>query len=259
MDLRGAERNVQYRRPDLEGQLPLLPQAAEEVEDDDCFAQGAEGGDDAGEEEEPREEEVRGRVDAVEDDGDVGEKFADDVECSCKLLLGCALHSTFRPRKENRLTPNCTQNKFHRRIRLPRQIQTNRNRTLRHHHRTHMMHRTDRANLHAINQLENIHPHQHLRAHHQNIPQRDLTPRRIRRIQRPIPERNANERINGDDKDQKFGDAGDVVVYEAPAGGLVEGGVELLVEALHEEGFEDELLDEEEEDEDDREDEHAEG
>lgn len=82
MQLRRAERDMQQRSHDLERQLPLRPEAAEEVEDDDCFGEGAEGGGDAGEEEESGEEEVPCGVDAVEDYGDVGEEFADDVECA---------------------------------------------------------------------------------------------------------------------------------------------------------------------------------
>ncbi len=45
---------MQHRRHDLKRQLPLAPQAAEEVKDDDGFAEGAEGCGYAGEEEESR-------------------------------------------------------------------------------------------------------------------------------------------------------------------------------------------------------------
>lgn len=121
------------------------------------------------------------------------------------------------------------------------------------------MHRADRTDFHPIDQLEDIHAHQNLRAHHQNIPQRDQTPPRIRRIQRRVAERHIDEWVHRHDQDKRLGEAGDVVVDEAAAGDFVEGGVVARVEVGHEEGFEDELLDEEEEDEHDGEDQHAEG
>lgn len=75
-----AEGAVQDGRDDLEGELPPGPEGAEEVEDDEGFGQGAEEGGGGGEAEEAGEEEGAGGVEAVEDDGDVGEEFADDVE-----------------------------------------------------------------------------------------------------------------------------------------------------------------------------------
>ena len=71
---------MQHGRYDLEGELPLRPEGAEEVEDHEGFGYGAEEGGAEGEEEEPREEEVSGRVEAVQDDGNVGTEFADYVE-----------------------------------------------------------------------------------------------------------------------------------------------------------------------------------
>ena len=65
---------------DFEGELPLRPEGAEEVEDDESFGDSAEEGGGEGEEEEAGEEEMVGGVEAVEDDGDVGKEFADDVE-----------------------------------------------------------------------------------------------------------------------------------------------------------------------------------
>ena len=58
----------------------MRPEGAEEVEDDERFGDGAEEGGGEGEEEEAGEEEVAVGVEAVEDDGDVGEEFADYVE-----------------------------------------------------------------------------------------------------------------------------------------------------------------------------------
>ena len=80
MHLRSAKRAVQDGRHDLERELPLRPEGAEEVEDDEGLGEGAEEGGGEGEGEEAGEEEVAARAEAVEDDGDVGEEFADDVE-----------------------------------------------------------------------------------------------------------------------------------------------------------------------------------
>lgn len=65
MQLRRRERTMQHRCYDLEGQLPLAPQAAEEVHDDYRLAKGAKSRGYAGEEEQSREEDVAGGVDPV--------------------------------------------------------------------------------------------------------------------------------------------------------------------------------------------------
>ena len=58
----------------------MRPEGAEEVENDQGFGNGAEEGGGEGEAEEAREEEVASRVKTVEDDGDMGEEFADYVK-----------------------------------------------------------------------------------------------------------------------------------------------------------------------------------
>ena len=80
MHLCRAERAVQDRCDYFESELPLRPEGAEEVEDDKGFGHGAEEGGGEGEDEEAGEEDVAGWVEAVEDDGDMGEEFADYVE-----------------------------------------------------------------------------------------------------------------------------------------------------------------------------------
>lgn len=80
MKLGGAEGAVQYGRDDLEGELPLRPEGAEEVEDDEGFGESAEEGGGEGEAEEAGEEEVVGWAQPVEDDGDVREELADYVK-----------------------------------------------------------------------------------------------------------------------------------------------------------------------------------
>jgi len=84
MQLRRTKRTMQHRRHDLEGELPLGPQRAEEVEDDGGFGEGAEESADEGEEEEAGEEEVGCWAQSVEDYGYVGEEFAYDIECTCE-------------------------------------------------------------------------------------------------------------------------------------------------------------------------------
>lgn len=121
------------------------------------------------------------------------------------------------------------------------------------------MHRTNRANLDPIDQLENIHAHQNLRTNNQDIPQRDHAPLHIRRPQRRGAERHVDERIHRHDQDQSLRQPGYMVIDEPAALDLVETRVLGAVEAAHEEEFEDVLFDEEEDDEGDGEDEHAEG
>lgn len=175
-----AECDMQERRDDFEGELPLIPEGAEEVEDDEGFGEGAEEGGAGAEEEEAGEEEVAGRVDAVEDHGDVGEEFADDVEG----------------------TPYGTENELDSGISLLRQIQTDSNGCLRYHDGSHVMHRADDTDPDTVNQLKNIHPHQHLRTHHQYIPHRDLGTPRERIIQHGIAKRHVDKRIHGHDQDE---------------------------------------------------------
>lgn len=84
MQLRRTKRTMQHRRHDLEGELPLGPQRAEEVEDDGGFGEGAEESAGEGEEEEAGEEEVGCWAQPVDDYGYVGEEFAYDIECACE-------------------------------------------------------------------------------------------------------------------------------------------------------------------------------
>lgn len=74
---------MQHRCHNFECQLPSAPQTAEEVEDDDGFADSAEEGRDTSEVEEAAEEEMTGGVDPVEDYSNVREEFADNIERTC--------------------------------------------------------------------------------------------------------------------------------------------------------------------------------
>jgi hypothetical protein len=60
MQLRRAKRTMQQGRDDFECELPLIPEGAEEVEDNDAFADCAEEGGDRRAEEEAGQEEVAG-------------------------------------------------------------------------------------------------------------------------------------------------------------------------------------------------------
>ena len=68
------------------------------------------------------------------------------------------------------LTPYCTQNELHRGVWLVIQVQTDGDGTLRHQDGPDVMQRGYRTDLHPVDQLENVHAHQHLRAHDQYIP-----------------------------------------------------------------------------------------
>ena len=80
VQLRSRESAVQDGRDDLESDGPPLPEAAEEVEDDQGFKDGAGEGGETSDKEEAAEEVVAGWVDAIEDYGAVGEEFANNVE-----------------------------------------------------------------------------------------------------------------------------------------------------------------------------------
>ena len=86
-DLRGREDNVQDGREDLERQGPARPEGAEEPHDDGSFGQGADSGGEAGAAHYFAEEEVVRGIDAVEDYGEVGPEFGDDVESACGMLV----------------------------------------------------------------------------------------------------------------------------------------------------------------------------
>lgn len=87
VQLRGRERNVQYWRHNLERQLPMAPELAEQVERDDCLRDGANECSEACGAEEAREEPVRVGVDAIQDDGEMRKKFGYDVERSYVVTM----------------------------------------------------------------------------------------------------------------------------------------------------------------------------
>ena len=180
---------MQQRRHDLERKLPLRPQTSEQVEYDKRLADSAEERRYGREEEEAGKKEVGSGVYAVEDDGYMGEEFANNVESTCHIIRSAQPNhtlptgrqsvplrdpSTIHPIKDA-LTPHRTKNKLNRGILLPRQIQTNRNRSLRHHDRPEMMHRTNRTDPGPIHQLKDVHPAKRLRTDHQYISQSHTT------------------------------------------------------------------------------------
>ena len=85
---------MQYRRHDLERNLPFRPQASEQVEYDKRLADSADECRYGREEEEARKKEVGSGVYAVEDDGYMGKEFADNVESTCHILRSAQLNHT---------------------------------------------------------------------------------------------------------------------------------------------------------------------
>lgn len=84
---------MQKRRGDFERELPSGPQAAEEVHGHDGFGSCSRCRGDAGEEEDAAEEGVSSGKDAVEDDGDVGEEFGDDIEGALLFKSDAFMHT----------------------------------------------------------------------------------------------------------------------------------------------------------------------
>ena len=54
----------------------------------------------------------------------------------------------------------------------------------------------------TVNQLKNIHPHQQLRAHDQDIPHRNVRTPCVRIVQHGIPKRHIDKRIHGHNQDE---------------------------------------------------------
>ena len=97
-------------------------------------------------------------------------------------------------------------------------------------------------NLSPIDQLKNIHSHQHLRTHNQYISQRDRTSPRIGIVQHRIPKHNIDKRIDRRDQDDQLRHPSNMMIYETPSVDLIELGVSDAVKAFEQEGFDDELF-----------------
>jgi hypothetical protein len=78
--LRSTKHHMQYRREDAKRHCPAIPRPAPKVHDDNGFGNRAAERDDHGCEEDFAEVVVVSGVHAVEDDGDVGPEFCEDVE-----------------------------------------------------------------------------------------------------------------------------------------------------------------------------------
>jgi hypothetical protein len=85
--LRGTEEDVKYRRNDLEGQRPLIPQAAEQVHGQDGLGSGADESGNARRAEDMLQKQMTIGVHSVEDDGNVWKELGDDVESTCSIIL----------------------------------------------------------------------------------------------------------------------------------------------------------------------------
>lgn len=85
--LRGAKEDVKYRRNDLEGQRPPIPQAAEQVHGQDGLGSGADESSNARRAEDMLQEQMTIGVHSVEDDGNVWKELGDDVESTCSIIL----------------------------------------------------------------------------------------------------------------------------------------------------------------------------
>ena len=62
-------------RGDFEGDLPAIPEASEQKQDHHGLTKGTDGGGYAGRQKDSAEKTMSLRVDAIEDDGHVGEEF----------------------------------------------------------------------------------------------------------------------------------------------------------------------------------------
>ena len=91
--LRGGEEDVKYRRNDLEGQRPPMPQAAEQVHGQDGLGSGADESGNARRAEDMLQEQMTIGVHSVEDDGNVWKELGDDVESTCSIILLVIRHS----------------------------------------------------------------------------------------------------------------------------------------------------------------------
>jgi hypothetical protein len=85
--LRGGEKDVKYRRNNLEGERPPKPQTAEQVHGQDGLGSGANESGNARRAEDMLQEQMAIGVHSVENDGNVWKEFRDDVESTCLITL----------------------------------------------------------------------------------------------------------------------------------------------------------------------------
>ena len=80
MYLRRAESNMKQRCDKLECRDPPAPKACEHVHHDGCFEQGPKKGEETGDGKQPSQESMAGWIDAIQDDGQVRQGLAHNVE-----------------------------------------------------------------------------------------------------------------------------------------------------------------------------------
>lgn len=116
------------------------------------------------------------------------QEFAHDIECAWTIFSMHLLPFAPMLGQGDRLTPHGTKDKLDGRILLLGQTQTQGNRGLPHHDRPNMMHRADMADLDPVQEFENVHADEHLRAHDQYVPERDARAWRKGRVESGIAE-----------------------------------------------------------------------
>ena len=245
---------MQQRRGDLEGNLPTVPQTSKEPHGHDGLAECAGRRRDAREEEDATEEVVAIGIDAVQNDGDMGEELGYEIEGS----YGQKSVDGWTAKKGGLRTPDKTQDKLDIRIWLPRQLQADCDGGLPDQNGPDVMQHRDGGELDAVEKLEDVHADQHLSHDDEGIAHRRGPARHVWGMEVGRAGNDANEWIDCHDENQELGGAGNMVIDEAAAVGLALVGVGVPVEPWNEEAFEDIESNEEEDHEDDRDDQSGE-
>lgn len=205
-------------------------------------------------------------VDSVQDDSEVGPEFGNDIEGSWIQMISTlnvgnlyqyfwyALFMSFFKTKYGAgkfLTPHETHDELYRRIDLMLEVQADRHSRLRDDDRPDVVQRADGRDLRPVEQLEDVHGDEELRADDEDVPHSDFAAVAIKRgVHRGLAKRDGHEWVRRRDEEDDLDGPRHVVVDEAPAHSLVRHGrVFLAVDPLHEEGLEDVEPDGEDDDE----------
>ena len=246
VQLGGAKGSMQYRRSDLEGNLPLIPQATEEIHCNNGFEDGAAKGGDACEHEQAAEESVGVWIHTIEDHGDVWQHLADNVKGACSMVS-----QTLDGHGMRDPTPDTTENELYRCVFLAGYIETDGDGCLGHQDGTHVMYYRHWRDLDPVDEFEDVHGDQEIGTDNQDVSQGDPRPGCEGLVEVTGPERNVYKRIHADNEDEEFDRTGEMVVDETSTIGFVLSREHVAIDPSQQPFLDHVLLDEEEDDEDD--------
>ena len=193
MQLRRTESNMKQRRDDLERRDPPAPQARKHIHHDRRFEQGPQKSKQTRNAEQPLQEPMTGRIDAVQDDRQVRQALADNVKGA----------------------PNGTEDEFDIGIPFVPVVEADANGRLTDDDGPDVMEGTHGRDADAVEEFKDVGRDEDLGAHHQDVAHGHPRAARKRRVQGCVSKGHVDKGVRGDDEDEHLGAAGDVVVDEA--------------------------------------------